>query len=124
VSGRIEGCISNLERLSTRLGEDSEHGCRVRLAAARRSLHSDRDDGVGVVVSSEEGVAGNERSPFDFDAVKRPRDERAETPSVTTDGAFHAATALASSISTQGRHSTRLGMTAVDAALGLFRDWR
>ena len=34
-------------------------------------------------------------------AVKRPRDERAETPFVTTDGAFHAVMALASSLVTQ-----------------------
>ncbi len=60
-------------------------------------LHYDHAGG------AEAGAWGNERSRFDFAAVKRPHHERAETPSATTDRAFHAAMALASSMVTQDR---------------------
>ncbi len=56
-------------------------GCLGRLAAARRSL--------------------------DSAAVKRPRDERVETPSTTTaDGALHLTMALASCMFTQDDEGT------------------
>jgi hypothetical protein len=56
-------------------------------------------------------LRGDERSPFDFAAVKIPRHKRAETPSTTTEEGVHGAMALASRMITQGRLSTSVGTT-------------
>jgi len=58
------------------------------------------------LVQDAKQVVANERF-FAAAAVKSPHDERAETPSATTAGCFHAAMALASSMVTQNDSSGR-----------------